>query len=186
MLKYCGGCLLRFWEARNTLYWVILSVSDNTGTTAFLGFDTEVAKLTHRLCDSSIMVSTGLQEVGVNAQVYTDMPRSLADSVGNTYIFQLRMKDSNFTANHQTFTISRIVPARELAPMPTFDVSEGVKVPEAALPGAVAPGSDVRDVNTCKVAEQATTPDGSLSGRLPAAKEQVDLEENGPKKARVE
>ncbi|CAN7019066.1 unnamed protein product [Brassica oleracea var. botrytis] len=112
-------------------YWVILSVSDNTGTTAFLGFDTEVAKLTHRLCDSSIMVSTGLQEVGVNAQ-------------------------------------------------------EGVKVPEAALPGAVAPGSDVRDVNTCKVAEQATTPDGSLSGRLPAAKEQVDLEENGPKKARVE
>ncbi|KAG2285733.1 hypothetical protein Bca52824_045337 [Brassica carinata] len=117
------------------------------------------------------MVSTGLQEVGVNAQVYTDMPRSLADN-------------SNFTANHQTFTISRIVPARELAPMPTFD--EGVKVPEAALPGAVAPGSDVRDVNTCKVAEQATTPDGSLSGRLPAAKEQVDLEENGPKKARVE
>ncbi|KAF3582442.1 hypothetical protein DY000_02029763 [Brassica cretica] len=132
-------------------YWVILSVSDNTGTAAFLGFDTE--------------------EVGVNAQVYTDMPRSLADSVGNTYIFQLRMKDSNFTANHQTFTISRI---------------EGVKVPEAALPGAVAPGSDVRDVNTCKVAEQATTPDGSLSGRLPAAKEQVDLEENAPKKARVE
>ncbi|CAN6803946.1 unnamed protein product [Brassica oleracea] len=131
------------------------------------------------------MVSTGLQEVGVNAQVYTDMPRSLADSVGNTYIFQLRMKDSNFTANHQTFTISRIVPARELAPMPTFAVSEGVKVPEAALPGAVAPGSDVRDVNTCKVAEQATTPDGSLSGRLPAAKEQVDLEENAPKKARV-
>ena len=73
--------------------------------------------------DSSIMVSTGLQEVGVNAQVYTDMPRSLADSVGNTYIFQLRMKDSNFTANHQTFTISRIVPARELAPIPTFAVS---------------------------------------------------------------
>ncbi|CAN6866087.1 unnamed protein product, partial [Brassica oleracea] len=108
---------------------VILSVSDNTGTAAFLGFDMEVAKLTRVLASEAPQI------------VDTDMPRSLADSV---------------------------------------------KVPEAALPGAVAPGSDVRDANTCKVAEQATTPDGSLSGRLPAAKEQVDLEENAPKKARVE
>lgn len=64
--------------------------------------------------------------------------------------------------------------------------AEGVKVPQAALPGAVTPGSDVRDANTCKVAEQATTPDGSLPGHLPTVKEQVDLEENAPKKAREE
>ena len=52
--------------------------------------------------DFSIMVLTGLPEIGVNVQVDTDIPRSLADIVGNTYIFQLRLKDSNFTANHQT------------------------------------------------------------------------------------
>ncbi|CDY25251.1 BnaA02g22050D [Brassica napus] len=68
----------------------------------------------------------------------------------------------------------------------TQERRDDVKVPEALLPGAVAPGSDVRDANTCKVAEQATTPDGSLSGHLPAAKGQIDLEENAPKKARVD
>ena len=39
--------------------------------------------------DFPIMVLTGLPEVGVNVQVDTDIPRSLADIVGNTYIFQL-------------------------------------------------------------------------------------------------
>ncbi|WZZ86871.1 hypothetical protein YC2023_115450 [Brassica napus] len=34
-------------------YWVILSVSDNTGTAAFLGFDMEVAKLTHVLASEA-------------------------------------------------------------------------------------------------------------------------------------
>ncbi|CAN7042787.1 unnamed protein product [Brassica rapa subsp. trilocularis] len=130
---------------------VILSVSDDTGTEAFLGFDTEVAKLTH------VLASEAAQILIERLQLYCKSPN---------------------------LTISRIVPARELAPMPTF--AEDVKVPEALLPGAVAPGSDVRDANTCKVAEQATTPDGSLSGRLPAAKGQVDLEENAPKKARVD
>ncbi|KAL0763725.1 hypothetical protein Bca101_079876 [Brassica carinata] len=105
----------------------------------------------------------------VNAQVDTDLPRSLADIVGSTYTFQLRLKDFNFTANHQTFTISLIFPARELAPMPTFP--EGIQVPEA-----VTPGSDARLANTCKVEEQATTSDVSLPGRLAAAKEQVVLE----------
>nr|VDD02856.1 unnamed protein product [Brassica rapa] len=71
----------------------------------------------------------------VNAQVDTDLPRSLADI---------------------------------LAPMPTF--AEGVQVPEADTPGSYA-----RLANTCKVAEQATTSDVSLPGRLAAAKEQVIL-----------
>ncbi|CAN7064223.1 unnamed protein product [Brassica oleracea var. botrytis] len=72
----------------------------------------------------------------VNAQVDTDLPRSLGDI---------------------------------LAPMPTF--AEGVQIPEADTPG-----SDARLANTCKVAEQATTSDVSLPGRLAAAKEQVILE----------
>uniref|UniRef100_A0A0D3E9T4 Replication factor A C-terminal domain-containing protein n=1 Tax=Brassica oleracea var. oleracea TaxID=109376 RepID=A0A0D3E9T4_BRAOL len=139
-------------------YRAILSVLDNTGTAAFLGFDTKVTKLT------GIEASEAAQIV-----VDTDLPRSLADIVGSTYTFQLRLKDFNFTANHQTFTISLIFPARELAPMPTFP--EGVQVPEA-----VTPGSDARLANTCKVEEQATTSDVSLPGRLAAAKEQVVLE----------
>ncbi|WZZ76696.1 hypothetical protein YC2023_088066 [Brassica napus] len=141
-------------------YMAILSVLDDTGTSAFLGFDMKVTKMT------GIEASEAAQIV-----VDTDLPRSLADIVGSTYTFQLRLKDFNFTANHQTFTISFIFPARELAPMPTFPVSISVQVPEA-----VTPGSDARLANTCKVEEQATTSDVSLPGRLTAAKEQVVLE----------
>ncbi|CAF1722600.1 unnamed protein product [Brassica napus] len=39
---------------------------------------------------SYIMLSTGLQGIGVNAQVDTELPRSLAKIVGNTYTFQLK------------------------------------------------------------------------------------------------
>lgn len=63
-----------------------------------------------------------MQGIGVNAQVDTEFPRSLADVVGNTYTFQLKLKDFNFTPNHQTFTVSRIFPAQELAPIPSFAV----------------------------------------------------------------
>ncbi|KAG2245053.1 hypothetical protein Bca52824_093116 [Brassica carinata] len=139
-------------------YMALLSVLDDTGTSAFLGFDMKVTKLT------GIEASEAAQIV-----VDTDLPRSLADIVGSTYTFQLRLKDFNFTANHQTFTISLIFPTRELAPMPTFP--EGIQVPEA-----VTPGSDARLANTCKVEEQATTSDVSLPGHLAAAKEQVVLE----------
>ena len=52
------------------------------------------------------MLSTGLQGIGVNAQVDTELPRSLAKIVGNTYTFQLKWNDFNFTSNHRTFTIS--------------------------------------------------------------------------------
>ena len=61
------------------------------------------------------MFVTLMQGVGLNAQVDTDLPRVLSELVGKTYTFQLKLKDFNFTANHQTFTISRIFPARDLA-----------------------------------------------------------------------
>ncbi|KAH0939045.1 hypothetical protein HID58_006506 [Brassica napus] len=150
---------------------VILSVSDDTGTEAFLGFDTEVAKLTHVLASEAAQIVKPSQDrssTSTEVGSVTQARSSTSTSVG-------RCKGSRSIASW-----CHIVPARELAPMPTF------AVPEALLPGAVAPGSDVRDANTCKVAEQATTPDGSLSGHLPAAKGQIDLEENAPKKARVD
>lgn len=62
---------------------MVLSVSDNTGTAAFVGFDTEVAKLTHVLASEAAQIVG----VGVNAQVDTELPRSLSDIVGNTYTF---------------------------------------------------------------------------------------------------
>ncbi|WZZ01770.1 hypothetical protein YC2023_074098 [Brassica napus] len=162
------------------MYRVVLSVSDNTGSAAFVGFDTEVAKLTNVLASEAAQIVG----IGINAQVDTDLPQALAGIVGNTYTFQLRLTDFNFTANHQTFTISRIFPARELAPLPTFE--EGVDVHEPAVPQTVAPVSDPIDEITINVADQATTSEGSLAVRREAAEGKTDLEESAPKKARVE
>ncbi|CAH8388462.1 unnamed protein product [Eruca vesicaria subsp. sativa] len=97
-------------------YRVVFSVSDATGTAAFVGFDKEVAKLTNVLA----LEAAQIVGIGAHAAVDTDIPRSLAAVVDRTYTFQLKLTDFNFTPNHQTFTISRIFPARELAPNPTF------------------------------------------------------------------
>ncbi|WZY94924.1 hypothetical protein YC2023_067253 [Brassica napus] len=108
-------------------YRVILSMSDDTGAAAFLGFDEEVASLTHVLASDAAQIVVCplidlyvLSGIGTNAQVDIDLPRSLANLVGSTYTFQLRLKDFNFGPNHRSFTISRIFPARDLAPKPTF------------------------------------------------------------------
>ncbi|KAL0754047.1 hypothetical protein Bca101_091715 [Brassica carinata] len=91
------------------------------------------------------------KKIGVDAQVDTELPRSLAEIVGNTYTFQLKLKDFNFTSKHQTFTISGVFPSRELAPAPAFVVNEGAQVPEASQPEVVAMGSDVKVDNTWSV-----------------------------------
>ncbi|CAF1920723.1 unnamed protein product [Brassica napus] len=132
-------------------YRMILSVSDATGAAAFLGFDTEMSKLTH------VLTSEAAQIVGIGtiAQVGVVLPRLLADLVGRTYTFQLKLKDFNFTPNHQTFTISRIFPQRELAPNPTF-AEEDVEVIEPANPQSAAERSGDKDATTSNVAEQST------------------------------
>ncbi|KAL0713494.1 hypothetical protein Bca4012_020472 [Brassica carinata] len=154
--------------------------SDVTGTAAFVGFDKEVTKLTHVLASEAAHIVG----VGVNAQVDSALPRSLAGIVGNTYTFQLKLTDFNFTPNHQTFTISRIFPARELAPIPTF--TEGAEGPVPAAPQTVAPGTDAIGATACTVSEQPSTSDGPLAGREAAGEEEIDLEGSVPKKARVE
>lgn len=65
----------------------------------------------------------GVQGIGADARVDTDLPRCLADIVGKTFTFQLRLNDFNFSPKHQTFTISRIFPQRALAPLPAFAVA---------------------------------------------------------------
>ncbi|KAL0813038.1 hypothetical protein Bca101_069481 [Brassica carinata] len=162
-------------------YRVILSVSDDTGAAAFLGFDTEVASLTHVLASDAAQI-VGM---GTNAQVDIDLPRSLANLVGSTYTFQLRLKDFNFSPNHQTFTIYRIFPARELTPKPTF-AQEGGEVTDPALPQSVAPGSDVRAGITNNVADQLTEADGARLEHEAVASGEDAGEETARKKARVE
>ncbi|KAL0762803.1 hypothetical protein Bca101_078954 [Brassica carinata] len=143
------------------VYRVILTVSDATDTAAFLGFDMEVAKL------RNIQASKAAQIVGigVDAQVDTDLPRSFAEIFGNTYTFQLKLKDFNFTSKHQTFTVSCVFPSC---------------TPEAAQPEVVATGSDAKVDNTCCVTEAPSTSDGSLAGSKASAKEQIALDENPP------
>ncbi|WZZ09137.1 hypothetical protein YC2023_095058 [Brassica napus] len=141
-------------------YRVILSVSDATGAAAFLGFDTEMSKLTHVLASEAAQIVG----IGINAQVDVVLPRPLADLVGRTYTFQLKLKDFNFTPNHQTFTISRIFPQRELAPNPMF-AEEVVEVIEPAI----------KDATTSNVAEQSTM-----------ATDAEGMEQTARKKARVE
>ncbi|RID68697.1 hypothetical protein BRARA_C00840 [Brassica rapa] len=104
-------------------YRVALSVSDNTDTASFLAFDTEMAKLTNLQASEAAQIVG----IGVDAQVDTELPQSLADIVGKTYTFQLKLNDFNFSSKHQTFTISRIFPERPT----TSDASTGKRPPPA-------------------------------------------------------
>ncbi|WZZ17142.1 hypothetical protein YC2023_110231 [Brassica napus] len=92
--------------------------------------------------------------IGVHAQVDTELHRSLAEIVGKTYTFH-KLNDFNFASKHQTFTISRIFPERELAPMPAFVIPVSANAPEVALHEVVAPGTEEKDANTCNVAEES-------------------------------
>ncbi|KAL0813811.1 hypothetical protein Bca101_070254 [Brassica carinata] len=157
------------------LYRVTLSVSDNTDTASFLAFDVEMAKLTN------IQASEAAQIV-----VDTELPRSLADIVGKTYTFQLKLNDFNFSSKHQTFTISRIFPERVFAPMPAFVVADGVDVPVDAPPEVVAQPPNTNVGTTSTVADNPTSSDASAAKRPPPAKDQDDVDKTAPKKAHVE
>ncbi|XP_048596254.1 uncharacterized protein LOC111215923 [Brassica napus] len=161
-------------------YRVILSVSDDTGSAAFLGFDEEVASLTHVLASDAAQIVG----IGTNAQVDIDLPRSLANLVGSTYTFQLRLKDFNFGPNHRSFTISRIFPARDLAPKPTF--SEGGEDTDQSLPQSVATGLDVRAGIINSVADQLTEAGGARLAHEAVASGEDAGEATARKKARVE
>ncbi|CAG7861826.1 unnamed protein product [Brassica rapa] len=114
--------------------------------------------------------------VGATAQVDVDLPCSLADIVGNTYTFQLKLKYFNFFANHQTFTISRIFPAQELAPIPTLE--EGADVTEPALLQNVAAAPEGIAAITSSVAAPSPEADGTFSQREELAAEEADLAGN--------
>ncbi|KAH0891212.1 hypothetical protein HID58_053641, partial [Brassica napus] len=143
-------------------YRVVFSVSDPTGTSSFLGFDKEVAKLTNVLASEAAQIVG----IGISAHVDTELPRTLTVIVGNTYTFQLKLTDFNFTANHQTFTISRMFAAPEIAPTPSF--AEAEEVPQPAVSQTVTRGSAAN---------------GAIGSREAAEEEQFAMEESAHKKA---
>ncbi|KAL0723590.1 hypothetical protein Bca4012_038189 [Brassica carinata] len=160
-------------------YRVVLSVSDPTGTASFVGFDKEVAKVTQVLASEAAQIVG----IGVNAQVNTALRRSLADIVGNSYTFQLKLTDFNFTSNHQTFTISRIFTSPQLAPNPNF--AADFNVPVAPVPRNVTPGSESTGSIGNNVAGEASASDGPPAGRAAAEEDQAAPDESAPKKARL-
>ncbi|KAF8088665.1 hypothetical protein N665_0532s0028 [Sinapis alba] len=163
-------------------YCVTLSVSDSTDTVSFLGFDLEMAKLT------SIQASEAAQivGVGVDAHVDTALPRSLAELVGKTFTFQLKLNDFNFTPKHQTFTISRIFPERELAPMPAFVVPEGPQISEEAPPVVALLGTGGGVSESMNDAAESSTSDASILERSSSTPKPAGPGEKTRKKARVE
>ncbi|WZZ59972.1 hypothetical protein YC2023_060079 [Brassica napus] len=136
---------------------VVFSVSDPTGTSSFLGFDKEVAKLTNVLASEAAQIVG----IGISAHVDTELPRTLAGIVGNTYTFQLKLTDFNFTANHQTFTISRMFAAPEIASTPSF--AEAEEVPQPAVSQTVT---------------RVSAANGSIGSREAAEEEQFAMEES--------
>lgn len=58
-------------------------------------------------------------EEGVNPED-SIMPPFIADMDGKTYTFQVRVTAYNFTVNHQSFTVSRIINEIERVPAPDF------------------------------------------------------------------
>ncbi|KAL0731217.1 hypothetical protein Bca4012_027311 [Brassica carinata] len=163
-------------------YRVVFSVSDPTGTASFVGFDKEVAKLTQVLASEAAQIVG----IGVDARVDTCLPRALADIVGNSYIFQLKLTDFNFTANHQTFTISRIFTTPQMAPNPNFAVQADVDVPILPVLRNVTPASKATGSIGNNVAGEASASDGPPAGRAAAEEDQNAPEEGASKKARVE
>ncbi|KAF3484966.1 hypothetical protein F2Q69_00052071 [Brassica cretica] len=102
-------------------YHVEMVVTDDTAEGTFVCFDGVMTKL-HNLRASE--AAQLLAEEGVNPEDSV-MPPFVAGMEGKTYTFQVRVTSYNFTINHQTFTVSRIINEVEGAPAPDFfdDVS---------------------------------------------------------------
>ncbi|CAF1983509.1 unnamed protein product [Brassica napus] len=97
-------------------YRVEMVVTDDTAEGTFVCFDGVMTKL-HNLRASE--AAQLLAEEGVNPEDSV-MPPFVAGMEGKTYTFQVRVTSYNFTVNHQTFTVSRIINEVEHAPAPDF------------------------------------------------------------------
>ncbi|KAG2286787.1 hypothetical protein Bca52824_046391 [Brassica carinata] len=103
-------------------YRVELAVADDTAEGAFVCFDGVMARL-HKLRASE--ASQMLTE-GVNPED-SKVPMFIIDMEGKVSTY-------NFTAHHQTFTITRILKEHERVPVPDFVVDGGTDGDDADLP----------------------------------------------------
>ncbi|KAG5389473.1 hypothetical protein IGI04_031014 [Brassica rapa subsp. trilocularis] len=98
-------------------YRVELVIADDTAEGAFGCFDGVMTKL-HNLRAA---------EAGVNPEDVT-MPPFITDMEGKKFTFQVRVNTYNFTAHHQTFTITHILTEHERVPVPDYVVDGGTMV----------------------------------------------------------
>ncbi|KAG2300062.1 hypothetical protein Bca52824_036534 [Brassica carinata] len=97
-------------------YRVEMAIADETGEGLFVGFDGVMAKLHNMRAYEAVHLLAG---DGVNPEE-TDAPPFVKDMEGKTYTFRVRVGSYNFTANHQTFTIWRIISVDDRVPRPEF------------------------------------------------------------------
>ncbi|KAF8049881.1 hypothetical protein N665_2102s0004 [Sinapis alba] len=97
-------------------YRVEMGIADDTAEGVFVCFDGVMTKLHNLQANEAGHMLAG---EGVNPED-TQVPAFILDMEGKTYTFQVRVTAYNFTANHQTFTITRILKERERAPLPGF------------------------------------------------------------------
>ncbi|WZZ34323.1 hypothetical protein YC2023_017724 [Brassica napus] len=88
--------------------------------------------------------------------------------VGSTLTFQLNLPNFNFTAKHQSFTVSCILDNNQRPPQHNFEVHGGNDNPEDNMPGAGAIKETTRTVNDGNVESgrgEASDPrDNSVDG----------------------
>ncbi|KAL0826636.1 hypothetical protein Bca101_050313 [Brassica carinata] len=82
--------------------------------------------------------------------------------VGKTYTLQVRISSYNFTANHQTFTISRILNEPDRLPLHDFVTQDGFDDNDADMPGSVSVPTkvDINDADYEEVPTAVTTSTG--------------------------
>ncbi|XP_048597089.1 uncharacterized protein LOC106371438 isoform X5 [Brassica napus] len=102
-------------------YRLELAIADSTAEGTFVCFDGVMTKL------HNLRASEAGQMLAVEGENPEDMmvPPFINDMEGKTLTFQVRVSAFNFTAHHQTFTITRILKEHERIPAPDFVVSGG-------------------------------------------------------------
>ncbi|KAF8095208.1 hypothetical protein N665_0339s0077 [Sinapis alba] len=95
---------------------LLQTIANETGEGLFVGFDGVMTKLHNMTASEAVHL---LDVDGVSPEE-TDAPPFFKDMEGNSYTFQVRVSSYNFTSNHQTFTISRILSSVDRLPEPEF------------------------------------------------------------------
>ncbi|KAL0684306.1 hypothetical protein Bca4012_051154 [Brassica carinata] len=133
--------LLRFWKARK------IKRGGHLMVVGMLILDSKARSCPQHRCEPSSHLPVTLEG---------------ADMVGKTYTLQVRISSYNFTANHQTFTISRILNEPDRLPLHDFVTQDGFDDNDADMPGSVSVPTkvDINDADYEEVPTAVTTSTG--------------------------